>query len=148
MCCGCIPADTHESFIEMMNFSLFKDPIFVLFTVSNFATSLGFYVPYFCLADQAKVLGMSTEEASYLLAIIGVANTLGRLILGYISDKSWVNRLWVYNVCLVICGIGKTFVFRLILCMTINRQILIFRLIFFFLVQQPPLQCSAWIFDR
>lgn len=107
VCCGCIPADTHESFIEMMNFSLLKDPVFVLFTVSNFATSLGFYVPYFCLADQAKVLNMSSEEASYLLAIIGVANTLGRLILGYISDKSWVNRLWVYNVCLVICGIGK-----------------------------------------
>lgn len=82
MYCGCIPADTHESFMEMMNFSLFQDPIFVLFTVSNFATSLGFYVPYFCLADQAKVLGMPTEEGSYLLAIIGVANTLGRLILG------------------------------------------------------------------
>lgn len=37
-----------------------------------------------------------------------VANTLGRIILGFISDKSWVNRLWVYNVCLMICGIGKS----------------------------------------
>lgn len=26
--------------------------------------------------------------------------------LGYISDKSWVNRLWVYNVCLIICGLA------------------------------------------
>lgn len=109
MCCGCIPADTHESFMEMMNFNLLNDSIFVLFSVSNFATSLGFYVPYFCLADQAKLQGMTSEEASYLLAIIGVANTLGRIILGYISDKSWVNRLLVYNVCLVTCGIGKLF---------------------------------------
>ncbi|XP_055303521.1 monocarboxylate transporter 12-like [Sitodiplosis mosellana] len=106
VCCGCIPADTRESFIEMMNFNLLKDPIFVLFTVSNFATSLGFYVPYFCLADQAKVLGMTSEDGSWLLAAIGIANTLGRLILGYISDKSWVNRLWVYNCCLVICGVA------------------------------------------
>lgn len=71
MYCGCIPADTHESFVEMLSFSLLKDPVFVLFVVSNFATSLGFYVPYFCLADRMKVLGMPSEEASYLLSSIG-----------------------------------------------------------------------------
>lgn len=97
----------------MINFSLFKDPIFVLFTVSNFATSLGFYVPYFCLADRAKDLSLSDNDGSYLLAIIGVFNTLGRLILGYVSDKSWVNRLWVYNWCLVICGLGKLYLIQL-----------------------------------
>lgn len=52
------------------------------------------------------MLGMSTEEASYLLAAIGIANTIGRIVLGYIADKSWVNRLWVYNVCLFACGLG------------------------------------------
>lgn len=109
MCCGCIPADTHENFVEMMNFNLLKDPIFVLFTVSNFATSLGFYVPYFCLADQAKVLEMSKWDAGLLLSIIGIANTAGRIILGFISDMPWVNRLLVYNVCLVICGIGMIY---------------------------------------
>lgn len=107
MYCGCIPADTHESFVEMLSFSLLKDPIFVIFVVSNFATSLGFYVPYFCLADRMKVLQMPKDDASYMLSTIGVANTLGRIILGFISDKSWVNRLWVYNVCLIVCGTGK-----------------------------------------
>lgn len=106
MYCGCISTDAHESFLEMLSFGLLKDPIFMIFSISNFATSLGFYVPYFCLADRMKLLGMPKLEASYLLAAIGVANTLGRIILGYISDKSWVNRLWVYNVCLILCGIG------------------------------------------
>lgn len=105
--CVCIRSKTHENFIKMMNFSLLKDPIFIWFTLSNFATSLGFNVPYVYLADQAKVLNLSTEQGSYLLAIIGIANTFGRIILGYLSDKSWVNRLWVYNVCLTICGFGK-----------------------------------------
>lgn len=91
--------------MEMLSFSLLKDPIFMLFAISNLATSLGFYVPYFCLADRTKTLNMPTEDASYLLSTIGVANTLGRIILGFISDKSWVNRLWVYNVCLVLCGL-------------------------------------------
>lgn len=91
----------------MLNFGLLTDPIFVVFALSNFSTCLGFYVPYFCLADKAKMLGLSTEQASYLLATIGIANTIGRIVLGYISDKSWVNRLWIYSTCLFICGAGK-----------------------------------------
>lgn len=93
--------------IQMINFGLLTDPIFVVFVLSNFSTCLGFYVPYFCLADKAKMLGLSTEDASYLLAIIGIANTIGRIVLGYISDLACVNRLWVYNICLFCCGIGK-----------------------------------------
>lgn len=91
----------------MMNFDLFHDPVFIIFTFSNFCTSIGFNVPYVYLAAQADALGISKTDASYLLAIIGIANTVGRIVLGYISDKSWVNRLLVYNVCLTCCGIGK-----------------------------------------
>lgn len=107
MYCGCIPSDTHETFAEMMNFGLFKDPIFVLFVLSNFCTSLGFNVPYVYMADQSEVIGLESKQASYLLSIIGIANTFGRIVLGYFSDKPWVNRLWVYNSCLTICGMGK-----------------------------------------
>lgn len=38
---------------------------------------------------------------------MGIANTLGRIVLGFISDKAWINRLMVYNLCLTICGIGE-----------------------------------------
>lgn len=33
-----------NSFKDMMNLSLLKDPIFIMFNVANFATSLGYYV--------------------------------------------------------------------------------------------------------
>ncbi|GLH15381.1 Monocarboxylate transporter 5 [Gryllus bimaculatus] len=65
----------------MMDFTLLKDPIFILFTVSNFLTSIGYNVPYLYVA------------AGWLLAAIGFANTIGRIVLGYISDKPWVDRL-------------------------------------------------------
>lgn len=90
----------------MMDFSLFKDVVFIVFTLSNFCTSIGFNVPYVYISSQATILGLSKEKASYLLAIIGIANTIGRIILGYISDKPWVNRLLVYNICLTMCGIA------------------------------------------
>ena len=46
--CGCIPAsgEASKAFKEMMDFSLLKDVIFIMFAVSNFLTSIGFNVPY------------------------------------------------------------------------------------------------------
>lgn len=107
--CGCIPCskETRDTLSEMMDFGLLRDPVFIIFTMSNFLTSIGFNIPYVYIAAQAEVLQMNKEQASYLLSIIGIANTVGRIILGYISDKPWVNRLLVYNLCLTTCGIGE-----------------------------------------
>ncbi|XP_030244994.1 monocarboxylate transporter 12 [Drosophila navojoa] len=111
-CCGCISCskETRDTFAEMMNFSLLKDVIFVIFAVSNFCTSIGFNMPYLYVVSQAETLDISKKDASYLIASIGVANTVGRIILGYIADKPWVNRLLIYNVCLTVCGVATAMV--------------------------------------
>ncbi|XP_022219039.2 LOW QUALITY PROTEIN: monocarboxylate transporter 12 [Drosophila obscura] len=118
-CCGCITCskETRDTFSEMMNFSLLRDVIFVIFSVSNFCTSVGFNVPYLYIAAYAKQLGISKTHSSYLIATIGVANTVGRIVLGYVSDKPWVNRLLVYNFCLTACGLATAMV---PLCKDIN----------------------------
>lgn len=106
--CGCMTCskETRDTFAEMMNFSLFKDWVFIIFTFSNFCTSIGFNMPYVYIAAQGETLGLDSQQSSYLLATIGIANTVGRIVLGYISDKPWVNRLLIYNLCLTICGIA------------------------------------------
>ena len=63
-------------------------------------------MPYVYIAAQAETLGINKRNASLLISTIGAANTVGRIILGYISDKPWINRLHVYNVCLTVCGIA------------------------------------------
>jgi MFS family permease len=68
--------------------------------------SIGFNMPYVYLAAQAEELGIDKKSASLLISTIGATNTVGRIILGYISDKPWVNRLHIYNACLTICGIA------------------------------------------
>ncbi|XP_034237651.1 monocarboxylate transporter 12 isoform X1 [Thrips palmi] len=111
--CGCIPCspETKDTLTEMLDMSLFKDVIFILFTVSNFLTSIGFYMPYAYLGAYAEeTLKLSSWEASQLVAIIGIANTIGRLVLGYISDKPWVNRLLIYNLALTIAGVATCLV--------------------------------------
>ncbi|XP_033325059.1 monocarboxylate transporter 5 [Megalopta genalis] len=94
------------NFHEILDISILKDPVFILFTFSNFCTSIGFNVPYVYVLPQAEEQGITKKDASYLLAIIGIANTMGRIVLGYISDKPWVNRLLIYNLCLTICGLA------------------------------------------
>ena len=57
------------------------------------------------LQDRAVQMGIEKEKASFLLSVIGIANTLGRIVLGYVSDRPWLNRLYTYNICLAICGL-------------------------------------------
>ena len=104
---GCIPCskETKDTFNEIMDFSIFRDFVFIIFTLSNFCTSVGFNVPYVFLVPYGNSLGLI--QPSYLLSAIGMANTFGRIVLGYFSDKPYVNRLLVYNICLTICGICK-----------------------------------------
>ncbi|XP_041973493.1 monocarboxylate transporter 12 [Aricia agestis] len=104
--CGWLPCSEEfkAALSEMLDISLLVDPIFVLFCLSNFLTSIGFYIPYVYTVDMSKKLGVENPE--YLISIIGAANLVGRIVLGYISDKPWVNRLLAYNVCLTIAGIS------------------------------------------
>lgn len=90
----------------MTSLDLLKDPVYVLFVISNFTNNLAFYVPYFYLPDRAKDLQIPDNQISSIMAIIGISNTVGRIIFGYISDLPSVNRLTIYNICLSLCGLG------------------------------------------
>jgi len=106
--CGCIqcPADVADTLHDMIGLSLLRDPVFITFAVSNFLTSIGFSVPYIYIVDKALKSGVDRNRASFLLSIIGISNTLSRILLGYISDRPCVNRLWVYNCALTVAGIA------------------------------------------
>ena len=56
--------------------------------------------------DRAVLNGVDKDDASFLLSVIGIANTLGRIVLGWISDKPWLNRLYTYNISLAVCGLS------------------------------------------
>lgn len=104
--------EMQDAFREMMDFHLMKNVIFLMFGFSNFFTNIGFNVPYVYSKDRALETGIAgNEDASFLLSIIGIANTLGRVFLGYLSDKPWINRLWLYNSCLTICGLSTSLSF-------------------------------------
>ena len=106
ICCCTVSDKNARVFRQMVDFSLFRDPIFLMYAVSNFLTSIGFNVPYVYTVDRARGWDIPEKESAFLLSIIGIANTLGRLFLGWLSDQRMINRLYLYNSCLVLCGIS------------------------------------------
>ncbi|QQP49508.1 Monocarboxylate transporter 12like, partial [Caligus rogercresseyi] len=96
-------------FQEMLDFSHFKNPLFALICASNAFAFLSMYIPYIYLPNMITSQGngeISAGEASSIVSAIGVSNTAGRILLGFMTDFPWVNSLLISNVSLLMSGIS------------------------------------------
>jgi len=91
----------------MLDPFILKDPKFLLIGISNAFGFLGFYVPFVYLPSMvcSSNEGISNDQAAFLLSIIGISNTLGRLLSGWISDFYWVDSLFVVNCSLALSAV-------------------------------------------
>lgn len=136
--CFSCPDEIRENISEMIDLTLMKDHIFLIFSLSNFFTSIGFYIPYIYLKVRywydsfiqikdysiimkffgwAAILNRwtkdwiveneigSPKETGFYTSIIGLFSTISRLVFGYLSDRSFINRLWLYIVSVTISGL-------------------------------------------
>lgn len=99
------PSACMRGLSTLIQFSLFKSATFNLLCFASFITFLGFFVPFMFLAARAELLGADKESASFLLSIIGITNTIGRVVCGALSDHPKVNVLVVNNAALTVGGI-------------------------------------------
>jgi len=90
---------------KLMDCTLMLEVCFVLFLISNFLTSIGLTVPYVFLPDRAQKMGMSSSQGALLISVVGITNTVGRILFGYLADFKWINRLMLYNTALAVCGV-------------------------------------------
>lgn len=73
---------------------------FELFDVGN-GLFHRFIVPYFYLPEYMVSFGYKEEDAAEIISVIGIFNTIGMIVLGWIGDKPWLNIPKTYAVCLV-----------------------------------------------
>lgn len=90
----------------LFDISLLKNYLFLMFVISNFCTSLAVDMPFMFLADRARDAGISVERAKWILSAAGIANTVGKVLIGYLSDFRGVNRLWFYISMLALSGVA------------------------------------------
>ncbi|XP_026743840.1 monocarboxylate transporter 12 isoform X3 [Trichoplusia ni] len=106
--CPCLhlPESFKTALSSMLDVSLLRDPAFMLIGVSNIFGMAGLYVPFVYIVDAARLSGVEPSQASFLLSIIGITNTFGRIICGWVADFPWMDSLLLNNVCLVIATIS------------------------------------------
>ncbi|CAB3227060.1 unnamed protein product [Arctia plantaginis] len=106
--CPCLglPSSFKSALASMLDVSLLRDPAFMLIGVSNVFGMAGLYVPFVYIVDAATLSGVDPSQASFLLSIIGITNTFGRIACGWVADFPWMDSLLLNNVCLIIATIS------------------------------------------
>jgi MFS family permease len=91
--------------IKAAYMAIFRDKRFYLIGFSYLLISFAILIPFtFLTAYATQELKISYQSAAGLVAVIGVAGAIGKLVLGHISDI--VGRVKVMMLCAVLTGVG------------------------------------------
>jgi len=53
-----------------------------------------------------KILHVPSQESSLIISVIGILNTFGELLVGWVGDKSWMSSSLLYAACMLCCAIA------------------------------------------
>ena len=71
-----------------------------------FLSLSGIYTPFVFVYEKAiSEVGVSKSKASLILSLLGIFNTFGRLIAGWLADRRWADSLIIYNVSAIFAGL-------------------------------------------
>lgn len=81
---------------KLLDFSVFKDRGFVIYTVAASIMVLGLFVPPVFVVSYAKELGNEDTKSALLLTILGFIDIFARPTCGVIAGLKWVRPRCVY----------------------------------------------------
>uniref|UniRef100_A0A8D8WB79 Monocarboxylate transporter 9 n=1 Tax=Cacopsylla melanoneura TaxID=428564 RepID=A0A8D8WB79_9HEMI len=56
------------------------------------------------MSERAVLTGMASQQAMLLVSVIGITNTVGRVVCGLVTSIPGANSLLINNVALTVCG--------------------------------------------
>ncbi|XP_032667087.1 monocarboxylate transporter 12 isoform X1 [Odontomachus brunneus] len=107
--CYLCPESVRRILTTMLDLSLLKSPSFLILAISGGLTMMGFYTPFMYVPDRAKKANIDASTAMFLVSVIGIGNTIGRIVCGLASSLPGVNALVVNNVFISIGGLLTIF---------------------------------------
>lgn len=90
----------------MLDLSLLKSPSLILLALSGFLTMMGFFVPFIFVSKRAQAAGMEAGEATFIVSAIGIANTIARIVCGFLSSFESVDANLLSNVAITLGGVA------------------------------------------
>ncbi|XP_060074290.1 monocarboxylate transporter 12-like [Ylistrum balloti] len=95
---------------QMFRISLLSSPSVVIYAVSCWFVSFGFYIPFNFLPEYAKEKDLSASDGALLLSIIGIFSTLMRVVMGLLADRSWADCILINGVVVGFGGVATIFI--------------------------------------
>ncbi|XP_072259481.1 monocarboxylate transporter 4 [Pyxicephalus adspersus] len=81
---------------KLLDFTVFKDRGFVIYTLAASIMVLGLFVPPVFVVSYAKDIGVEDTKAAFLLTILGFVDIFARPTCGIIAGLKWVRPRCVY----------------------------------------------------
>ena len=67
--------------------------LYMLVTLADLAATLALFIPFQHLPAIATARGVSKSKAAYVISATGICSTVGRLLSGWLCDRSWLHPL-------------------------------------------------------
>ncbi|CDS13267.1 hypothetical protein LRAMOSA05445 [Lichtheimia ramosa] len=91
---------------EIFDFTILKDVNYLMWVISTMVSVMGYFVPFFFLPSYVtQHLGLSSEDASAITAVMAASTTVGRISIGYIADR--IGRMNALIICNIISGLSS-----------------------------------------
>lgn len=81
-----------SSCLSIVDFALFKRPVFVCFLVAACTICPGTVLSQVFIPPYAKDIGISVDDLATLITIQNVIDIFARISLGFIADRGWLRR--------------------------------------------------------
>ncbi|KAL9954153.1 hypothetical protein ACROYT_G041654 [Oculina patagonica] len=94
---------------KWMDFSVFKEKMVVVLTLSFTVAFLGHHTPRLHLVKFSEDLHVSADAASRLFIYIGITTFIGRLLSGFLCNMRCVNPIYVFMAGLILDGSSVAF---------------------------------------
>eukprot|EP00092_Neocalanus_flemingeri_P006951 GFUD01007503.1.p1 GENE.GFUD01007503.1~~GFUD01007503.1.p1 ORF type:complete len:952 (+),score=197.76 GFUD01007503.1:49-2904(+) len=91
---------------KYIDLTLVKDPVFLLLAASVMMMAVGVPHCLFFLPTHAKLVGLPSADASFLLSISAIFDLAGRLVFGFFLDLNLFPKYLGYSLMMLIAGIS------------------------------------------
>ncbi|XP_041654755.1 monocarboxylate transporter 5 [Cheilinus undulatus] len=99
------PTEVAVSKAKVLDFSLLKDPFFCIYTWSLVFSQLAYFIPYFHLSARARTLGIDAMDASFIISVAGITETIAQLASGWVTDRNLFHKYHYHKAYLILCGL-------------------------------------------
>ncbi|XP_060582252.1 monocarboxylate transporter 12-like [Ruditapes philippinarum] len=98
---------TMKTFVHLVfNRKLLTSVMLWSFLFCNFTVQLAYTIPFNLLPDQSVEKGISKHQVSWIMSSVGITNTLGRVLLGWLADNKCIHRLSLLKLLLLLAGLS------------------------------------------